>query len=205
MKKVFILAIGVLVAGAAQAQTDLNEIKFGIKAGGNFSNIIRTDNSDFKTDFKPGFHAGVFVNIPIIDRLSFAPEVTFSQKGYKSDMFGGTLKQTTNWVEIPVLVKLNATPSFNVFLGPQVSFLTQTQNKFEGSFGEVEQTNIESQSETFKKSIFGAVIGIGYDITPQIGINARYALDLQKNNKNGTTEIPTYKNQVIQAGLSYSF
>ncbi|MBC7745559.1 MAG: PorT family protein [Flavobacterium sp.] len=201
MKKLLIVAIGILTAGAVHAQ----DVSVGIKAGGNLSNIIKTGDSSYETNFKPGFHAGLTLEIGLGNTFAFAPELMYSQKGYKADRFGGTLTQTTNWIEIPVLAKIKAGPAFNIFLGPQVSFLTKTSNKFEGAFGAVEQTIIEKQSETFKKSIAGGVIGAGFDITPKIGINARYALDFQKNNENGTNETPEFKNQVFQAGLGFKF
>ena len=201
MKKLLIIAIGVLTAGAVHAQN----VSFGIKGGGNLSNIIKTGDNDFKTEYKPGLHAGLTMEIGLGKAFAFAPELMFSQKGYKANRFGGTLTQTTNWIEIPVLAKFQAGPGVNIFLGPQVSFLTQTTNKFEGAFGSVQRTTIENDSDRFRKSIAGGVIGAGFDITPKIGISARYALDFQKNNENGTTETPEFRNQVIQAGLGFKF
>ena len=199
MKKLFIIAIGVLAAGAVHAQN----VSFGVKAGGNMSNIIKTNDENYDTQFKPGFHAGLTMEIGISKQLAFAPELMFSQKGYKTDSFGGTFTQTTNWIEIPILAKINPTPGFNIFLGPQVSFLTKTQNKFEGIVDG--QQTIEEGSDTFKKSIAGGVIGAGFDITPKVGISARYALDFQKTDENGNTSTPAFKNQVIQAGLGFKF
>jgi hypothetical protein len=199
MKKLFIIAIGVLAAGAVHAQN----VSFGVKAGGNMSNIIKTNDENYDTQFKPGFHAGLTMEIGISKQLAFAPELVFSQKGYKTDSFGGTFTQTTNWIDIPILAKINPTPGFNIFLGPQVSFLTKTQNKFEGVVSG--QQTIEEGSDTFKKSIAGGVIGAGFDITPKVGISARYALDFQKTDENGNTSTPAFKNQVIQAGLGFKF
>ena len=200
MKKLLIIAIGAFTAGAVQAQ----DVSFGAKAGVNMSNIIKTGDSDFETDFKPGFHAGLTMEIGLGNTFSFAPELMFSQKGYKTDAFGGTFTQTTNWIEIPILAKIQAGPGFNIFLGPQVSFLSQTKNKYEGVLGDA-QSEIEENSDTFKKSIAGGVIGAGFDITPKIGISARYALDFQKTDENGNTSTPAFKNQVIQAGLGFKF
>lgn len=200
MKKLLIIAIGVLTAGAVHAQ----DVSFGIKGGANLSNIIKTGDSKYETDFKPGVHAGLTMEIGLGNKFAFAPELMFSQKGYKTDTFGGTYTQTTNWIDIPILAKIQAGPSVNIFLGPQVSFLTQTTNKFEGNFGTV-QNEIEENSDTFKKSIAGGVIGAGFDITPKIGISARYALDFQKTDENGNTSTPAFKNQVIQAGLGFKF
>ncbi|MBB5648674.1 hypothetical protein [Pedobacter cryoconitis] len=50
MKKIFILAIGLFVATAANAQ---DKIKFGVKAGLNLSDIIKGDgNNNFDTKVK---------------------------------------------------------------------------------------------------------------------------------------------------------
>jgi len=216
MKKVFILAISLLTAGVANAQTTTKSstasagaVKFGIKAGGNFANIVKTGDDNFKTEFKPGFHAGIFVNIPVVDRFSFAPELVYSQKGYKNsstNILGSPREYsvTTNFIELPLLAKINATPAFHFVIGPQVSFLSSTTEKFETANSAYEQT-VKADNKNLKKSLVGGVIGLGFDITNKVSINGRYALDLQKNNENGTSETPQYRNQVIQAGLAISF
>ncbi|MBK0381487.1 PorT family protein [Pedobacter sp. SD-b] len=206
MKKLFITSFALLFAGLVNAQSTKSGLpSFGIKGGVNFANIIKTDNPDYKTDYNTGFNAGVFVNIPIISPLSFQPELMFSQKGFKSTQTLGTVTQTTNWIEVPILAKISPGNGFNIVIGPQVSFLTKTNNKFEGSFTTSEQTKYENDADKFKKSILGGVVGIGFDLTSRLGINGRYALDFQKNNENGTTETPVYKNQVWQAGLAVKF
>ncbi|MBC7655114.1 MAG: PorT family protein [Oligoflexus sp.] len=209
MKKLFISAVAMVLITFAQAQNKSILPTFGIKGGLNFSNIIKTDNSNFQTDYATGFNAGVFVNIPIISVLSFQPELMFSQKGYKSNRTGflgdGTFKQTTNWIEVPILAKISPASGFNIVLGPQISFLTKTTNKYEGTFSSSQQTKYEADANKFKKSILGGVVGLGFDLTPRVSVNGRYALDFQKNNENGTTETPEYKNQVFQAGLAVKF
>jgi opacity protein-like surface antigen len=199
MKRILIFAIGVFAAGAVQAQ----DVSFGIKGGANMSNIIKTNDDSYNSDFKPGFQGGVTMEIGLGNTFAFAPELMFSQKGYKTDTFGGTYTQTTNWIDIPILAKIQAAPQFNIFLGPQVSFLTQTKNKFEGDV--TVQNEIEEGSETFKKSIAGGVLGAGFDITPKIGVSARYAIDFQKTDEEGNTSTPAFKNQVVQAGLGFKF
>lgn len=206
MKKLFIIALASFLVGKVSAQENSGGPSFGLKGGVSFSNIIKTDDSDFKTDYLTGFNAGVFINIPIVDRLSFQPEAMFSQKGYKSDLTGNrTLTQTTNWIDIPILAKINAASGFNIFLGPQVSFLTKTSNKYEGNFTVIEQTIYEEDADKFKKSIVGGVLGAGFDLSNNFSINGRYALDFQKNNEDGTSETPAFKNQVWQVGLGLKF
>jgi hypothetical protein len=106
---------------------------------------------------------------------------------------------------VPILASVKVADKFNVVLGPQVSFLLQTNNKFETGFGTAEQKTVEDDSDQFKKSLVGGVIGFRYDITEQVGINGRYALDFQKNNENGSSQTPEYKNQVFQIGLGIKF
>ena len=200
MKKVFILAIGVLLAGAANAQT------FGIKGGANFSNIIKTGDEDFNTEFKTGFNAGIFVEIPIVSSFSIAPELMFSQKGYKTSgnsvLFGpNEYSVTTNFIELPILAKINATNKFSIVLGPQVSFLTATTEKFTQGSDSYKNT-IREENDNLKKSLFGGVGGVNIGLTESLSLHGRYAIDFQKNNENGTSETPLYKNQVFQASLA---
>ena len=210
MKKLFVAVFALLVVNSVNAQEKSSKgPSFGLKGGVSFSNIIKTDDSDFETNFVTGFNAGVFINVPILDKLAFQPELMFSQKGYMSDRSGilgsGTLTQKTNWIEIPILAAIEAAPGFNVFLGPQVSFLTKTTNTYDGTFTSAQQTKYEDDADKFKKSIVGGVAGIGFNVGKNISINGRYALDFQKNNENGTTETPQFKNQVWQAGLAFKF
>lgn len=203
MKKFFICAIGLLVAGVANAQT--GGVKFGVKGGANFSNVISNDKSeDFNTDFKTGLHAGIFADIPLGSRLAFAPELVYSQKGYKttgSRLIGGPYEYTvtTNFVELPLLLNINAS-SLNIHVGPQVSFLTSTTESFkqgESQYG----TTVKNDNNNLKKNLIGGVVGVGFNISSKTSLYGRYAIDLQQNNENGTSQTPRYKNQVFQVGL----
>ena len=201
MKKLFMLTIGVVMAGAVSAQS------FGVKGGANFANMIKSGDSDFSTESNTGFNAGLFVEIPIVGGLSFAPELMFSQKGYKTSgtsLLGGANEYsvTTNFIELPVLAKINATNKFSIVAGPQVSFLTSTTEKFTTGSDSYQNT-IREENDNLRKSIFGGVAGIGLGITDKIGLHGRYSIDFQKNNGDGTNETPEYKNQVYQVSLAF--
>jgi hypothetical protein len=203
MKKILILAIGLFVATAASAQ---DRIKFGVKAGVNLSDIIKGDgNNNFDTKVKTGFNAGVTVEIPLIAGLAFTPEVLYSQKGYKLTSSIGEFRQTTSFIDVPILASFRLGSSFNIVAGPQVSFLLSTKNKFINGYGTVEQTNVENDSDRFKKSLVGGVIGFRYDVNDKFDIHGRYALDFQKNNENGTSSTPEYRNQVFSLGVGVKF
>jgi hypothetical protein len=202
MKKLIILAIGLFAATAASAQ-----IRLGVKAGLNLPNIIKGDgNNDFKTKVNPGFNAGITLDIPLITGLAFTPELLYSAKGYKAETPFGDFNQTTNFIDIPILASINLGGSgLNLVVGPQVSFLMSTKNKFESGFGTVEQQIIEDKSDRFKKSLVGGLIGFRYDVNEKVDIHGRYALDFQKNNVDGSKETPEYKNQVFSVGLGIKF
>ncbi|MFD0940491.1 porin family protein [Pedobacter boryungensis] len=206
MKKIFILAIGLFITGVANAQSTDKAIRLGVKAGANYSNIIKDDgNNDFKTDYLVGYHAGITLDIPLLPNLAFTPEALYSTKGYKSSSTFGDFTQTTHFIDIPILASIKLAEGLNVVAGPQVSFLLSTTNKFENGFGTAEQKIVEDDSDRFKKSLVGGVIGFRYDFSNKVGINGRYALDFQKNNENGSTQTPEYKNQVFQLGLGIKF
>ena len=206
MKKIFILAIALLSTGIANAQSTDKPIKFGVKAGANFSNIIKDDgNNTFKTDYLVGYHAGITLDIKLLDNLAFTPEALYSTKGYKSTSTVGEFTQKTNFIEIPILASIKLGGGLNLVAGPQVSFLMSTTNTFETGFGTAQQQIVEDDADRFKKSLVGGVIGFRYDFSNKIGLNGRYALDFQKNNENGTSQTPEYKNQVFQVGLGLKF
>lgn len=203
MKKIFILAIGLFVGTAVHAQ---DRVKFGIKAGVNLSNIIQGDgDNNFDTEVKAGFTGGFTAEVPLIAGLQFTPEVLYSQKGYKLTYDYGTFRQTTNFIDIPILFSLRLGSAFNIVAGPQVSFLLSTKNSFDDGFGTVEETRVRDDSDRFKKSLIGGVIGFRYDVNDRFDIHARYALDFNKNNDYESDYTPQFRNQVYSLGVGVKF
>lgn len=206
MKKILILAIALFSTGLANAQSTDKAIRLGLKAGVNYSNIIKDNgNNNFKTDYLVGFNAGLTLDIKLLENLAFTPEALYSTKGYKSTTSFGEFTQTTHFIDVPILASIKLADKFNVVVGPQVSFLLSTTNKFENGFGTTEQQIIEDDADRFKKSLVGGVIGFRYDLNSQFGIHGRYALDFQKNNENGSSQTPEFKNQVYQVGIGLKF
>lgn len=206
MKKLFIIAVVLFSTGLAKAQSTDKPIALGVKAGLNFSNIIKDDgNNNFKTDYLTGYHAGITLDIKLLDNLAFTPEALYSTKGYKSNTTFGDFTQTTHFIDIPILATIKLGGGLNLVAGPQVSFLMSTTNTFETGFGTAEQEIIEDDSDRFKKSLVGGLIGFRYDFSNRVGLHGRYGLDFQKNNENGTSQTPEFKNQVFQVGVGIKF
>jgi hypothetical protein len=198
MKKIIFLAAALLVAGAVNAQ-----INFGIKGGLDLSNIIKTNDNNFSTDYKAGFNAGVLLNIHLIGPLSVEPEILYATKGYTAKTAYGQFDQRTDFIDVPLLAKLKLAPGFSIVAGPQASFLLDTKNTYDNGFSTVVQQQYENDSNKFKKSLIDGVVGVSFALSKSVDLDLRYTLDLQQDNQDGTSQTPAYRNQVFQAGIAF--
>lgn len=181
MKKVILVAAIAAFGFAAQAQTT-----YGPKAGVNISSLRGDDADGLKS--LVGFHFGGFVNLPIAESLQVQPEVLFSTGGAKE----GDVKLNMSYISIPVMVKYATTSGFFGEVGPQIGFLMSAKAK-SGS-------ESEDIKEYFKKTDFGAAIGLGYEHTSGFGGNVRYTLGLSNI---GEAEGSDMKTGIFAIGLFY--
>jgi len=222
MKKLLIFAIALLTVGTVSAQhryppprrypnqrveqrrpyNDFYRIRFGLVAGMNVANVINVNNADYNTDTKLGLNIGGSVDIPIIYPLAFEGEVLYSQKGYRANTIDGDFTQRRNFIDVPLLAKLQLTPGFNFVIGPQVSFLTSTQNIYRNGFSVTKEEVYSRDADGYTRSILGGVLGLGVDLGPNAELRGRYTLDLQNNDDRGSYS-PQYRNQVWQIGLAF--
>ncbi|GAA3989746.1 porin family protein [Hymenobacter antarcticus] len=161
MKKV-LLSLGLLVgvASAANAQ----EARFGIKAGVNLANVTNTDVEAKKNLI--GFAAGVMADFSFSDLISLHPEVLFSQKGVKFEDGKNTAQIRTNYIDVPVLLRVKADGLF-FEAGPQVGFLAS--QKFEAN-----GTTITTSTDGTRKVDVGYIAGVGYQLPQGLELGVRY-------------------------------
>jgi hypothetical protein len=229
MKKIlFLFAIGLLVAGSVSAQRvydgprrghrravrreppeqerrqydDFYRPKVGIAGGFNISNTVDAYNASFSTTAMSGAHVGLTFELPLIYPLSFAPEALFSQKGYKAETVDGTFRQKTNYIDIPLLAKFRVTREFNIVAGPQLTFLTSTRNTYDNGFNTVYVDRYNNRGD---RSYVAGVVGVGFDINPNVELRGRYAIDLGQNNGDLNSNLPNFRNQVFQIGIGFKF
>lgn len=214
MKNSILLLALALVAGTNSfAQDDLGtadnreKLFFGIKIGANYSNVYDSQGDDFVADPKFGLAGGGFVSIPLGRYFGIQPEVLFSQKGYKSTgtYLGNTysMTRTTDYVDIPLLVAFKPVEIVTVVLGPQFSYLLKQKDDFTGG------TITSSQEQTFtndnyRKNILSVLAGADVNIDHLV-LGARAGWDVEKNNGDGTSTTPRYKNMWYQATVGYRF
>ncbi|MGV9004316.1 porin family protein [Flavobacterium sp.] len=185
---------------------DRDQLRFGFKAGVNFSNVYDEEGNDFVADGKVGVAAGVFAQIPLGKLFGFQPEAIYSQKGFKATGsvlgFGYDYTRTSTYLDIPLLIQVKPAKQFTIVAGPQFSYLLETKNKFNGSSNTA--TEDEINSNNYKKNIFGFVVGADVNFD-QLVLSGRMGWDISKSDSDGNSDTPRYKNQVIQVTLGYRF
>lgn len=207
---------------------DKEPVRFGIKGGANAAAFSEQKLS--LNNQKIGFHAGAFVNIPLSNKISVQPEVLYNQMGAKSVMSssevttGGTTVKTVadskvelNYISVPLMFQFRPVKSFYFEAGPEFSYFLNGKNKGETTVTTTTGSSTTTQNSSISQSIekddvkkfnVGLGLGVGFDITHNLGINARYVNSLTHvANNAGVPEqdkdINT--NRVFQLGLNYKF
>lgn len=223
MKKIILSAICLLIlaAGSASAQhrryyprnrphqrqqpVNENKIKFDLIGGVNISNVVNVNDYNFSTGTLAGLNAGIGLEVPFNYGLAFEPELLYSGKGYSAVTNTGEFSQRTNWIDMPLLLKIRPVPNFNFVVGPQVSFLLSTQNTFKNGYSTQTQTVFNNATDGYNKTLIGGVVGVGLELNPNVELRARYTIDLQSTSISGVSDIPQYNNQVWQIGIAAKF
>lgn len=170
------------LSNSIQAQTDSSTSpQFGIKGGVNFSNIYNEDVDD--NNMLTSFNAGVFAVLPISELIAIQPEVLYSRKGaeltYNNVFAKGKTKFNLNYIEVPVLLRVNLTKNLNIHAGPYIGFLIDANAKNESN-GNTSTYNFDN--DNFNKIDAGLSAGIGLDFDV-FGFGARYNYGMTKIQK----------------------
>lgn len=219
MKKILLLAICLFtLAGSVSAQgyyghrrvrrsaprnanDDFYKIKVGLAGGLNIADAVDAYNANYTTGSIAAFHVGLTLDVPLIYPLSFAPEVLYSQKGYSAQTADGNFTQRSNFIDVPLLAKFRLSPFVNFVVGPQLSFPISTTNTYDNGFQETAKEHYDTSND---KTVVAGVIGVGFDVSPNVELRFRYTYDFQETDDNNYY-IPGYHNQVWQVGLGFKF
>ncbi len=198
IKKLFLTA-AVAVSSLTFAQ------QFGAKAGMNVSTISDEGFDDTKS--KVGYYAGVFMNVPVSESFSIQPEVLYNNLGSKvsSTVLGTTYSSTLNldYVAVPVMFQYKATPQFYLEAGPEFGFLVNAKQKFDNGSSSIVT---ELDKEDFNSFNMGVGLGLGFDISKNVGLNARYVAGFSDITKeSGPAADAKNKNNAFQVGLNIKF
>lgn len=209
---ILMVAMVILTVTNSNAQSDATtdnrqKLSFGLKVGANYSNVYDSEGEDFVADAKLGIAAGGFVSIPLGKFFGIQPEILFSQKGFKSSgsYLGSTysMTRTSDFVDVPLLVSIKPIEQVTLLFGPQFSYLLSQKDDFTG--GTITTTQQDDfNNENIRKNIFGLTGGVDFNVNNFI-ISMRAAWDVKKNDGDGNSTTPRYKNMLYQATLGYRF
>ncbi|WP_125719164.1 porin family protein [Flavobacterium ustbae] len=177
--------------GVLHAQDNNVNTEFGVKGGYNMSNLIDSGDDVNDNNILSGFNAGFYATLPVSDFVAIQPELLFTTKGakleYNAGPFEGDAKFRLNYIELPLLVRVNITKNFNVHAGGYASYLVSSKVTGDGSF----EINEEIDRDDLNKFDAGIAAGVGVDFDP-ISIGVRYNYGLTTVGKERTVLGETY-------------
>lgn len=192
--------------GMLHAQDTNVTTEFGVKGGFNMSNLSKDENVD-DNNILYGFNAGLYATLPVSDFVAIQPEILFTTKGAESEYsgagFNGNAKFRLNYIEVPLLVRVNLTKNFNIHAGGYASYLVSSKVTGNGDF----EFNEEIDTDDLAKFDAGLAVGVGVDFNP-ITIGLRYNHGLTTVGKERTvlgttTTFPDARNRNLSLYLSY--
>ena len=202
MKSNFLYALTFFMTasfGMLHAQDENVTTEFGIKGGLNMSNLYTDDADDENVLF--GFNAGVYATLPVSDFVAIQPELLFTTRGseleYNNALFQGNTKLKLNYIELPLLVRVNITKNFNIHAGGYASYMVSAKSTGDGDF------EFEDQYDTddFNKFDAGLAGGIGVDFSPlSVGLRYNYGLTTIVKDGDDSSDL---KNSNLSLYLSY--
>jgi len=232
MKKIASILALVFLTIICSAQS-LIPIKYGIKAGLNFSSlnissiegVQPTDNSSLIT-----IAAGFIVHIPLSDEWFINPEVLYSQKGAsfnyafthdhelnQRDEYKTNNQLTLSYVELNPTISYKATDKLALNFGPSVSFLIGEKYVYtqDPARNITNTTNILTDGLVETESLdVGLNLGVSYFFTEHFFVDSRVytgfievASATQPYEKIINNPDPAYtlKNSAIVLSISYLF
>lgn len=220
MKRQILLTAFVALSTFAMAQSTSFGIRAGISSSAMSGDAVNSLNSlvDYTggaitTGGRTGFFAGGNVNIPLGGQVSLEPGLYYSQKGYEmkgelnikgAGFLGANAKAqlNTHYIDVPVVVKANFN-GFEVFAGPQVSYLTQADLRTRaGILGFNLLNKTMDATEQFNRWDAALTGGVGYRFNNGVSLSASYDHGLSRTDANQSLEA---YNRSFKVGIGYSF
>jgi hypothetical protein len=191
-KKILLAALVVTSAVFAQ-------VNVGGRAAFNFGSVWgeNTDNANWGA----GFNAGVDVKYNVSPVLSLISGLELDYRRMSDEYDNGyyTVEKaiTFMYLDVPVLLRINASPTFFLDAGLTLGF-NLSANQTREANGASKSQDISSEVESFE---FGLVGGLGFVIIPNLELNFRVAFGMTSMAK----EVDNFKNMRFQAGVAYWF
>jgi hypothetical protein len=199
------LSVAITTPGFSQAKTvPVPPMELGLQGGVNVFTFSGSDATGAKS--RTTFFAGASLTVPFGQAIFLEPQVLYSGKGASYTDSSGTATLKLTYLEVPVLLGVNLTPSaragLRIFAGPTVGLKLSCNAEL--SSGGVTVSG-SCSSDAVKSTDFGVTGGAGLALhLSRFNLNlfGRYTLGLAKV----VTDFDI-KNQgfSVGAGLSFPF
>lgn len=168
--------------------------QLGVRAGINFANVSH-DNKQINIKTNPGYHLGLFYDIPFASIFALRPAVLYTIKGSKIEN-NSNIKNVlkSGYLEIPVDLHLRfggEDGRFSVYGGPYWAALLNADQ---------DGTDVKDQ---YSGSDYGFNLGATFQFNP-IGIGLNYGAGISDIADNSTGDV-TIKNRSLSAYLTFRF
>lgn len=191
MKKIGISMFVLLVAFAVNAQS----LHVGGKAG---ANLTKISGVSFGDGYQLGYQLGAFAEIDFNETVGIQPEVLFSQTNSMyseefKDIYENILSPAggndvkLNYLNIPLLLRINASKKLTLLAGPQFSILMNE-----------DQDLVANGEEAFKSGDINGVAGLQLN-WGSFRVYGRYVFGL--SDINNIDDQDTWKNNQVQMGV----
>lgn len=174
---------------------------------------LEDDWSGGENDENPGgldLELGVVGRYEVTSLIHFTPELLFRYANYSQDDELGERKFSQIDLEIPLLVRANASPKLYAYIGPQlglnlsgdVSLKAKVVDKVSGG------TSPHSIPEKVEQTAFGFSIaaGVGYYVMDKLGVDFRVSLGLSElypDSKGKFVDLSGGKDLSFKLGANY--
>jgi hypothetical protein len=213
MKKIILsltFLFSIVIIGAAQTSTDSAKFHWGVKAGAGMGKISVSSfsNKSFINKMKLSAYVGAFGQFRLSHLFDIQPEVNISTLNTQTAQTNPNLlvdgqKKTLFYVDVPVLLRINISPTLSFLAGPQVGVLLNNPSSNTGNW--YNGGSVTSGQFTFNFPDFSAVGGAQLNFGV-VSIQARYVQGVFNvgNNKLLSSSLQnSWRTSQIQLGLGY--
>ena len=186
---------------------------FGIRGGANL-NSWTNEFPALDTEFGPifpeqwnatfGYHGGIYFNIRLSELVAIEPAFLYTLKGTGASLDDPAGKVEAfvkaGYVDASFLVRLYVADGFNLFLGPQLSYLVNAEYDVD-----VDGTTVIEGidiTDDLSELDAAAILGLGYEF--ENGFNINLGGELGFLTVDGFDQLSTF-NRTIRLSLGYSF
>lgn len=163
----------------------------GILGDFNYSRFRVGDNDNLKYDWRPGWGAGLWLNLPVSNGFSIEPQVAYKSLGYKSSSTTLLNSGTIDYISVPLLFKFHFGRNLAILLGPEFDFRAK-----------VNDDNHNYDKEDIKSTSINATAGLELFPHGRASIYARYFHGFtDMDNTSNPNTVGKFYNQGIQAGV----